>query len=298
MVADSALKFGCPIPFEDRWQGRLTSVDISEDWEILNFTVTSGMLFARSSVKLPFSAATRWDDDRIAVAANSFKAFARELPPLATPSRPLSGSTPVALQGARLAGLMVGPTDRRASELLLALGPGRRLHRIPVSSAHFEGKSIAIEIQPAAIPTYEKDSALEARIRNAITEDSSLPSDEKQAIEVTVANGYAKVTGNARTRATVQRLRDLAVIRGGLLGVQVDVREDGDLEFAVANALHRSGISRRSSIHPRSNLGAVTLYGHVSAPAVIDDAARVASEVPGVRSVTARLRLEPATAAA
>lgn len=299
MPAESApLRLGCRVSFEDRWQGRLTSIDITENWEVTNITVTSGLLFTRSSVKLPFSAVSHWSDASIFIEANSFKAFAREIPPMAAPARPLSGNTPIALPGARLSGLIVGTADRRAKELLLALGPARRLHRLPIAQAHFEGKAIALEVQAHSLPQYESDANIAAHIRDAITEDRTLTSDDKQALTVAVTAGFVKISGNVRVRTTLQRLYDIASAQRGVLGVRVDAAIDSDLEFAIAAALQDAGISRRGSIYPRSNLGTVVLYGRVTAPGVADDAVRVTTQVSGVRSVASRLSLAPERAAA
>ena len=81
---------------------------------MLNISVTSGFLFASSSVRLPFTSVTSWSDDSVRIAANSFQAFAREIPPVAAPARPLSSDTPISHPGTKFAGL-VSPPDRTAA---------------------------------------------------------------------------------------------------------------------------------------------------------------------------------------
>lgn len=289
----SPLRIGSRVCFADRWQGRVTAIDVSEDWEVLNVTVTSGVLLLQKSVKLPFSAATKWSDEALYLEANSFKAFAREIPPVAAPSRPLSRSTPIAHAGTRLAGLLVRKSDRRAAEVLVSRGPAA-VYRVPVAQVSFDGKVMSLGTQAEALPEFRLDDEILQACRGAIANDLYLTSDDKLGITLRVENAVVTVGGNVRVKPTRRYIEALLRTVPGVLDVRDEIVDDISLETAIGLALDRAGLTRNANIYARSNVGEVVVYGTVSAPGLIEDIVRETARVPGVRQVQSRITVSAA----
>jgi len=276
------LRLGARVVFADRWAGRVTGFEISESWEVLNLLVTNG-LWRSNTVKLPFDTAT-WTADHVTFpAATSIQAFAREVPPVAAPALPLSGNTPLSIPGARVAGALICARTQQTTELLLTRGGVA--YRVPVDQATFSGKELLVTTRADALERFYGNGQIEEAVREAIRRSRALPVDETMAVGVSVSDGSVHITGNVRTK------QSLAVIRGavsdvpGVNGASIEAADDATLEFDVAQALYRSGVARGAEIHPRSALGIVTLFGFTATSEAAAEAVRVASRVPGVRSV-------------
>jgi osmotically-inducible protein OsmY len=291
----SALRFGSRARFEDRWLGTITAIEITEDWEAVNVVVEGGFLIWRTSVRLPLSATTEWTDDHVTFSCTSRQAFNHEVPPLAVPSRPVAGDTPVSTPSVDLAGALVDSGDRMVREIILARGYGAHL-RIPVSEVSFEGKTLRLAAQPESLPAYRSDREILDAIHRLIREDPGLTGDDKSGLHFAVEGGAVTMTGNAR----VPRARERAVgLAGGVLGVTSvtdAAHDDLGLETAIGLALDRAGVSRHSAVYPRSSLGVVQLYGYVPSAAAAEDAIRATGAVPGVREVISRLEVRSAAA--
>lgn len=293
----AALRLGSRVCFEDRWQGRLSGVDVAEDWEVLNLTVSSGFLFAARSVKLPFSAVTSWSDDAVSIAANSFQAFAREVAPVATPSRPVDASTPTSHPGARFAGLIVRASDRRATDVLLSRGLGG-LYRIPVTDVQFEDKTLTFETQAKNLTEYHPDAEILERLRRAIAEDNWLTLDDKGGLHFEALNGQVTISGNVRVKQTRRGVHALVAAVPGVLGLWDEVKDDFELETEIGLALDRSGLARDAEVFARSNLGEITLYGSAPSARTAEDIVRTVAKLPGVREVKSQLAVPTGAAAA
>jgi len=279
------------VRFANRWQGRLTSFEIDEDWEVLNITIGSGFLAWKQSVKLPFSVASDWSHDFVALSCTSFQAFRRELPPVAAPARPVSVETPVSQAGAKLAGALVDRTSRRATEVLTTRR-GRTV-RAPVSEARFEGKMLRIGIPYEQLPVWEEDGTLLARVLEAVRNDQAIPPDTRRSVEVDVAAGVVTLCGNARVRQAADRLAATVRAVPGVLSVVNDIAPDHDIETAIGLELDRAGLQKGSEVYARSTLGEVILFGAAPSLRAVDDITRVVSKVPGVRKIDGRLELRP-----
>ncbi|MEO6197785.1 MAG: BON domain-containing protein [Dehalococcoidia bacterium] len=288
----SLLKLGARVRFQNRWQGRISGFDISEDWEILNVVVSCGVLLFAQSVKLPFSSVTGWSEEGVDIDANSFAAFAREVPPVAVPSRPISSESPVSHQGARLSGLLVRRGDRRATEVLIARG--RRRYRISSADVRIEGSTITLGKHFGSLPRYYSDVDLESRLHDVVAEDDLLTADDKRSLMLRVEGGVAIVCGNVRVKPTREHVRSIVHALPGILAVQEDAVDDISLETSIGLALNHSGLQRRAQVFARSNLGRVTLYGSASSDRLADDVIREVARIPGVRQVDSRLSLSPA----
>ena len=95
------LRLGSRVCFEDRWQGHVSALDVTEDWEVLNLTVSSGVLFFQQSVKLPMSAVKSLTEEAVYIAASSIRRrsrarYRRSPRPRAPspPRRPSPGAAP------------------------------------------------------------------------------------------------------------------------------------------------------------------------------------------------------------
>ena len=288
----SPLRLGCPVRFRDRWQGRLTALEIDDQWLVLNLVLSRG-IFRPLDVKLPFSAASRWDDDSLSLDCTSEEAFGRQLPPVAAPTRPLSGRTPLSARDARLAGALVDRASRRVSRLLLSWGlfaPGRRM--VPVQDVTLEDGVIRVAAQTDALPVFRPDSELAEAVRGALAAHRYLTTDDRRALSVEVADGAAHLSGNVRTPQAKAYVYAAAASVPGVTAVVDTVVHDRQLEIDVARALDAAGLFRHARIYVRSALGDVTLGGFVRAKAVTPDIVKVASRVPGVRSVAGHMEVE------
>jgi osmotically-inducible protein OsmY len=290
------LLLGAKVCFEDRWQGRVSGIDVAEDWEVLNITVSTGVLFFANSAKLPFSAVTRWTHDGVFLNIISFHAFNRQVPPVAAPSRPISSETPVAHAGARLAGLLVRTMDRRADAVLVQRGAGGPVLRVDAADAKFDGKALALSQQVENLIEYRPDGELLESIRRALREDTVLPLEERRTLVSEVSDGVVTLSGNTRTGQTAEAL-ELTVRRvAGILTVRNNITNDVDLETSIGLEIDRAGLSRRAEVHARSNLGDVTLYGYAPSSEAIAEIARAVTRLPGVRTVTSRMETRAAVA--
>lgn len=285
----STLRFGCPAEFKDRWQGSLHSFEVAEDWEILNVVVKRGMLYWKSSVRLPFSLAESWSDEGLRLSGTSAEAFARQIPPVAAPARPVSAETPVAVPGARLAGALVDERDRRVEEVILKTGALH--HRIPVSNLTFEGKTLRLLAQLDTVAIYVPDSELVDAVRNELARDTFLIADELRLLRVTASAGVVTLSGNVRTRQVRERIEAVTRSVPGVVAVENRISDDVQLELEIGRALNREGLQHSADIYVRCNLGEATLFGRAPSLTVVDSAVRTASAVPGVRSVKSRLEV-------
>lgn len=294
----SALRFRSPLRFHDRWEGRLGSIEIEDDWTIANIIARRGLL-RTSRVKLPFSIATDWGDDYLSLDCTSAEAFGQQVPPLAVPPLPLSASTPLAAARGRLSGALVDRSSRRVVALLLGsgpFGPGERL--VPLDAVTFQGGAIALSMPVEALPLYRRDSELLQALRDALASHPNLTADDRRALTLDVVDAVAFLGGNVRTPQAKASAHAVAAAVPGVLGVQDDITDDRQLEIDVARALDGAGLYRQARIYVRAALGVITLGGFVTSEAAIQEIVRVASRVPGVRSVQTMMELERTAPAA
>ena len=288
-----ALRLGAPVRFKDCWTGRVSSIEIDEEWEALNVSVRYG--FPRSrSVRLPLEAATAWDDEFLAFdETTSASAFAREITPIAAPSRPLSAETPIS-GGGRLAGLLVDRATRRAKEVLLERGG--RVFRVPAASVTFEGKVLHAGVQPDALVPYFREEELRRLVRQALAAARGLTPGEIPYITADTTDGGVRLTGNVRTGNSREAARRAV---SAALGAAVDVSglaDDIELESAIGLALERAGLTRKAEAFVRCTLGEAIIFGRAPSQAVADEVARTTAHVPGVRSVDNRMTIAPGEA--
>ncbi len=291
----SALRLGSRARFEDRWSGSVTAIEITEDWEAVNAVVESGFLLWRSSVRLPLSTASDWTDDSVTFACTSRQAFGHEVPPVAVPSRPIASDTPISAPSVSIAGALIDQTSRKVQEIILSRGVAGHL-RIPVADVLFEGKTLALAVQPEALPQYRPDDEIDRSIHRAIREDNGLTADDKRALHFAVGGGVVTMSGNARVENARERAVEIVRAISGVARVNDASHDDLSLETAIGLALDKAGVGRHSEVYARSSLGDVHLYGYAPSGAARDDAVRVAAGVAGVREVTSKLEVQPAAA--
>ncbi len=290
----SALRLGSRARFQDRWSGRISAIEVTEDWEAVNTVVESGFLLWRSSVRLPLSAVSDWTDDTVTFTCTSRQAFGHEVPPVAVPSRPIASDTPVSAPNVSIAGALINQGDRQVQEIILSRRAGHL--RIPVTDVVFEGKTLALSAQPEALQRYRPDDAIGRSIHRAIRNDNGLTADEKRGLHFAVEGGVVTMSGNARVENARERAIEIVGAISGVTRVSDASHDDLGLETAVGLALDGAGVGRHSEIYARSSLGNLKLYGYVPSGAARDDAVRVAAAVAGVRDVTSRLEVQPAAA--
>ncbi|HEY5641002.1 MAG TPA: BON domain-containing protein [Dehalococcoidia bacterium] len=291
----SALRLGARVRFEDRWSGSISAIEITEDWEAVNAVVEGGFFLRRSSVRLPLSAASDWTDNLVTFSCTSRQAFGHEVPPVAVPSRPIGSDTPVSTPSVRIAGALVDQADRKVREIILSRGLAGHL-RIAVANVVFEGKTLALALQPETLPKYRADDDIALSIQRVIREDNGLTADDKRGLHFAVNSGAVTMSGNARVENARERAIEKVQAISGVTGVSDASHDDLGLETTIGLVLDRAGVGRHSQIYARSSLGNVQLYGYVPSAAARDDAVRVATAVPGVREITSKLEVQPAAA--
>ena len=284
-----ALRLGAPVQFQDRWQGRVAAIEVDEAWEVLNILVKRGVLRWKTTVKLPFAASPQWSDERVVFDCTSRQAFAREVPPVAAPARPLLPSTPLSLPGSRLAGLLVVPGRRLATEVLIHRGGV--VNRVPVEDTSFEGRLLHIATHGENLKVYLTDGELEILAREAVATTRALTGEERRTINIQVTRGVVSVTGNVLTRNTRKALERAMSRLAHAATIRIEVVDDLELELAIGQALERAGLTHVAYVSARSSLGEVTLYGEAPSPQVVEDILRAVSSVPGVRSVRSLLQV-------
>ena len=282
------LLFGTRVVFSDRWAGRVSGIEIAEDREVLNLMVKAGLIRS-TTVKLPLEAATLWADRVSFAEATSTQAFAREIPPVAAPARPLSGRTPVSVPGATLAGALVETQTHRAVELIVSRGGSK--YRVPIEQVTASGKELLVTGGESALALYIGDREIEEELRDTIARGRVVPMEDIGAIGISVEDGTVHVRGNTRTKQALEAIYEIAAAVPGQRGVSEEGVDDGSLEFDVAAALHRSGVLRGAEVYPRSNLGEVTLFGFAVSAGAASEVVLVTSRVPGVKAVRDRIEV-------
>ncbi len=282
----SVIRLGSRVQFKDRWSGHLSAFEADEQWEVINVIVTRG-LWRRSSVKLPLSAASAYNDEQLTFEqVTSVQAFAREIPPLAAPARPLSRETPLALSGASLLGAVLEMDSRRGRQLLIA----RRgqAYRLPVTDVSFQGKVLHIAAQAETLMPYRTDGELEELARRALADGRDLTPADRRALQVDVLDGIVHLSGNARTRQTAEAARRSIEAAAP---VSFEVIDEAQLETDIGQALDRAGLQRLAGVYARATMGDVIIYGSAPSQTIAEEVARAVARVPGVGSVTNRLQV-------
>lgn len=288
----SVLRLGCPARFRDRWEGRVAALEVDDQWLVLNLVLSRG-IFRPLAVKLPFSTVSEWDDDAVSLDCTSDEAFGRRIPPVAVPARPLSARTPLSAGDTKLAGVMMERASRRASHLVLSRGLFASDQRIvPVTDIALEGGVIKLAAQTHALPVYRRNSSLLQAVRDALAAHPYLTTDDRRTLKLEVVDGAAYISGNVRTPQAEANIYQAAAAVPGLTVVRDTVINDQQLEIDMGCALDAAGFSRHARVYVRAALGEVTLGGFANSEAVIPDIVKVASAVPGVRSVESRLEVE------
>ena len=285
----AALKFGARVRFQDRWEGTLAAIDVDETWEAINLIISRGVLRWRSTVKLPFSNVLDWSDDYIALDCTSRAAFAREIPPIAAPSRPVSAQTPVGLPQATLVGIFV--SENIASALLI--NQGKRQLKIAVETAVFEGKTLHVLGQSESLPSYHNDDEILGAVRLALASDGHLLPDDRKALKIEVSSGEVRLRGNVRTKAAKERAAQVSHGVEGVTTVENEIVDDPDIEAAIGQMLDRSGLQPSAQVFARSSLGVVTLYGYPSSDRTALKVIRAVSKIPGIQQLISRLETAP-----
>ena len=283
-----ALRLGVPARFQDRWAGKVASIEISEDWEVYNVAIRHG-LFKAVTVRLPLEAATEWGDECVAFdQVTSKAAFGREVPPVAAPSRPVSGETPIT-GGGTLAGLLISRATRHAGEVLIERGG--RVYRVPVEGISFQGKTMYAGVPSDPLVPYYGEDDLRERVKTALASVTEISSGELQSMEIEAAGPGVRLTGNVRTRQS--REAALRAVRSAL-GIPVSTRgliTDIEVETELGLALERAGLMRGAEVFGRSILGDVILRGRARTAGAAQEVARAAAKVSGVRSVVNRMEV-------
>jgi osmotically-inducible protein OsmY len=163
---------------------------------------------------------------------------------------------------------------------------------VPVQDVTLEGGVIRVAVQTDALPIFRPDSELAEAVRGTLAAHRYLTAADRRTLNVEVVDEVAHLSGNVRTSQAKAYVYQAAASVPGVTAVVDTVVDDRQLEIDVARALDAAGLFRYARIYVRSALGDVTLGGFVRAKAVTPDIVKVASAVPGVRSVASRMEVE------
>lgn len=297
LVADSTpILLGSSVQFSDGQRANLTALEVDESWEVLNIVVSRGFLRWKEQVKLPFTAAPRWSEALVELSCTSAEAFAREIPPIAAPARPMSEGTPTALSGGKILGALVNGPTRRVTALIVESG-ARRL-RVPATDVSFEGKVMHVTTPPDTLPEHRSDEEITREAWRRLSSDRGIAPDELHLLKVDSAGGSATLSGNVRRKQTRERAEALVSGVAGITRLENKIADDLQLEADLGWALERAGVQRTASIQGRSSLGQIILYGQAPSRQIVDDAVRTASALNGARDVKSRVQIGTAPRAA
>ena len=292
MLEDSApLIFGSKAVFTDNHSSRLVALEIDESWEVLNIAVSRGVLRWIQRVRLPFEVAGNWSETAVNLSCTKTEAFSREILPVASPSRPISGQTPMALAGSRLTGALVSSKSRKVTSLIVTFGT--KLLRVPTTDVTFEDKTLRLTVHPDALPEHRTDRDIAADVWGRLRSDNVIMPDELTGLTVDVAGGIVTINGSVRRKSTKERTESLVAEVTGIRELRSQLTDDMQLEIDIGARLHKSDVERVANVYPRSSLGDVVLFGRAPSPEVAAEAVRVASAVQGVGNVTSRLEVDP-----
>ncbi len=283
------LRLGAAVRFSDRWEGKVSAVEVDDGWNLTNLTVRKSFLLFKSSVRLPFSAVYDWSTEGVLFDCSSEEAFAHRIAPLAAPARSLSQESP-SLSGIRLSGLLVERAKRRARYLLIShSGPLSRERKAPVDQVTIEAGRLQLGGQVKEFAVYRDDEEIDQLVWAALREDRRISAADRRGITVEVADGQALLEGNVRGAQVTGWAERAASSVEGVASVVNELIDDDRLEIEVAQALARAGHYRKAHLYVRSHLGEVTLSGRASSRGMADDIARTAERVRGVKTVIDRL---------
>lgn len=289
----SPLRFGSPLRFHDRWEGRLDACEVDADWAVCNLIISRGLVL-RQSVRLPFSAVSQWSADVVTLDCAADEAFGRHIP-AEPPGQRLDSRTRVAGTQARLVGLLVEHRSRRATHLLLERGPFLPEDRLlPIQEAVLKDSAIVLSRQLEAYPIYRSDDDLIHAVRAALADHPYLSEDDRRGLIVEASDGVLYLRGNVRTAAARGWAQQCAQQVDGALEIRNEVIDDPALEIAVAKALAEASLFRQARVFVRAVRGDIILTGYVPSLAVQREIERVAAAVEGVRGLTAKLQFQPA----
>lgn len=291
MLEDSApLLLGSRAIFTDNHSSRLTTLEVDESWQILNIAVSRGAFRWIQRVRLPFSVASSWSESAVHLTCTRTEAFSREIPPIATPSRPISTETPLAPAGSRLTGALVNRKSRKVTALIVRLGA--KLLRVRTADVIFEGKTLRLTVQPNTLPEHRTDRDIVAEAWSLLHSDNVIMPDELKSLAIDVAGGIVTIKGSVRRKSTKERAELLVAEVTGITELRSQLKDDLQLEIDIAAQLDKTGVQRLADIYPRSSLGDITLLGRAPLVEVADDAVRITSSVAGVDTVTSRIEVE------
>jgi osmotically-inducible protein OsmY len=288
-VESALLVLGSEVAFSDGQRARLAAFEVDESLEILNIVVSRGFLRWAESVRLPFTVAARWSESGIDLSCTSVEAFAREVPPVAAPARPVSHETPVAIPERRILGALVNGPTKRVTALIVQSG-SRRLS-VPAAEVSFEGKVMHVTTAPETLQEYRSDGEITQDAWHRLSRDRGIAASEIRLMEIESAGGTVTLKGNVRRKQTRERAEAIVSLVRGVARLHNEIVDDLQLESDLGWALERAGVRRTASIYPRSSLGDVVLYGDAPSRQIVEDAIRVATGVRGVRSVNSRVQV-------
>lgn len=271
------------------WAGRLKGAYLApRTGQVTHLLVQRGPL--RTPAPFPLSGARQAPGGELVLAQGQESEGPRRGSLLLSPERALRRPDGPA---APLSGLIVDGAGRSILYLLARYRGQTRA--IPMGLVkNLASGSPSMDLYPEefqSLPTYlPQREALESA-RAALSEAD--PTGRTFArVGLDVRGGTVFLSGNARLPSD-QRDAEEAVRRApGILAVEGHITSDYEIELAVARAVAQAGLMRRGLVLVKSSLGQVTLRGTLPSQDLVDQAANLASAVPGVRQVTQEVSLK------
>jgi hypothetical protein len=195
------------------------------------------------------------------------------------------------------AGKLGGIIAHRESGALLALLLSRRmfgpLRRLPAGQiVSIDADDVLVDDNAPSLPRlphYGDDCDILRDVIECLREERLLWPEDFMDVSVFVGDGVVSLAGNVR--APIVRWRVTGRVRriSGVVSLIDELIEDQQLEIAVAAALGRQLPGTGLQVRVSAWVGHVELQGLAPDERTLEEAVRVASGVPGVRSVTSNL---------
>ena len=278
------LIWGKPVTSEEGWSGTLRGVYMtSRSGKITHLQARRGLIL-RKATTTPLTVVTQADDDTLLLGEHPSQVSAP-----AKGAVPFTSKTVAHCQDGATVPVRGLILEEDHTLKFLLVGKGRGVRAVPatqVQKASSGSPSIKLGLADVdALPPYSSDHEALRKAQAALENADSIYGGTFDAVSVEVTLGIAHLNGNVRFPVETENAVKAVAEAPGVLEVVNAIVTDWDLCIQVAEALAQEGLTRQGMVTVNSRLGNVRLGGHLSSTEAIDRAARVAQEMPGVRTV-------------
>jgi osmotically-inducible protein OsmY/sporulation protein YlmC with PRC-barrel domain len=297
-VEVSKFRFGAPVEASDGASGTVAYVVVDPSARTASHVGVRLTRFSNKRYNVPLALVTTAVGDKIELSITRDE-VPQKAQALAEGFVRLSGSTVIASDGkqlGRLAQLSIDKSTSALRRLVIDRGPGRGEVLAPATPiAELNDKHIRLRLsgeEVRSLPAFRPDSELQQEAEQALYNYPRLRIDLR-GIQVRAVDGeiwlLGHISSDLNSRLAVDQLQGLA----GLRSIHNRLVADPDLAAAIAAALADDPQTRGQHIGVYSTLGEVHLRGAVDSFSAYEAATKVASAVPGVKTLVNQLVIRP-----